>query len=349
MTTLATRSNAPSTRPAPVRRALRWAVPAGLALLAFTVIVALGLGAVRLPPAEVLQALFDRSGSDATASAIVWSIRLPRVIVAVLVGAALAAAGTAMQAILRNPLAEPGVTGVSAGAAFGAVVGITVGLASSLQWGVPIAAFIGAGVVAGILNLVMVLRRDVGTTGIILVGVALNSLAGAGIAALIANARDDALARGALFWLAGDLALRDWSHVAIAVCPIVVGTAYLLARTRALDVLSLGADVATTSGIDVHRTRLIILMAASLVTGAAVAVSGVIAFVGLVVPHAVRLIVGAAHARLLPLAMLAGAIFLLVADTIARAGLGTVVLPTGVVSALVGAPVFLALLLRRRA
>src|SRR5690606_24575148 len=223
----------------------------------------------------------------------------------------------------------------------------TLGLAGGFRWGVPIAAFAGATIVALILQAVLQSRLELGTASIILVGVALNALAGAGISVLIANASDDALVRGAMFWLAGDLELRDWTHVLLAAVPVIAGCAYLLTRIRKLDALALGDEVAATSGVDVRRERLVLLLVASLVTGAAVAVSGIISFVGLVVPHALRLVVGAAHTRLLPLSALFGAAFLLLADTAARTVVTGAVLQTGVVCALLGAPVFLLLLLGR--
>ncbi len=318
-------------------------------LLLVAVVAALCLGAVPLSPAEAIGALFAPGSAAPQQAAVIWSIRLPRIVVAALVGGALATVGAVLQAILRNPLADPGVTGVSAGAALGAVGGIVLGLTGAWHWGVPVAAFVGAAAVALLLQTVLQSRRDLGAASIILVGVSINALAGAGIAVLIANARDDALARGAMFWLSGDLELRTWTHVAISAAPILLGVAVLLTRARALDALALGEDVAATSGVDVHRERLMLLLVASLVTGAAVAVSGVISFVGLVVPHALRLVVGAPHARLLPLSALCGALFLVLADTVARTALTPVILQTGVVCALVGAPVFLALLLSRTA
>ena len=195
-----------------------------------------------------------------------------------------------------------------------------------------------------VLQAVLQANRGASTYTLILVGVSINAFAGAIISMLVANAHDDALARGAVFWLAGDLELRTWDHAAMAAVPVGVGLLLLLTRVRALDALLLGDDVAATSGYDVHRTRLVLLLIASLVTGAAVAVSGVISFVGLVVPHAVRLVVGAKHALLLPLSVVCGALFLVLADTLARAVSVTAVVQTGAVCAVVGAPVFLALL-----
>lgn len=330
------------------RRSVWITAIAATVLLIAVALLSLSLGIVRLSVPETMQALFRPAEAEGSAAAVIWSIRLPRIIVAMLVGAGLATVGAVMQAILRNPLAEPGITGVSAGAAVGAVAGITMGLAGSSQWGIPLAAFAGAAIVSLILQFVLQTRRDLGPATIILVGVSISALAGAIINVLIANAHDDALVRSALFWLAGDLELRSWDHVLIAVAPILLGLAYLLSRIHALDALSLGEQTAATSGVNVARERVLLLLVASLVTGAAVAVSGIISFVGLVVPHAVRLIVGASHARLLPLSALGGALFLVLADTIARAAFGSVVVQTGVVAALVGAPIFLILLLRKR-
>ncbi|MGD9606521.1 MAG: FecCD family ABC transporter permease [Leucobacter sp.] len=330
-------------------RSLAWlAAAAAVLLLGVAALAALSLGIVSLPPGTSLRALIDPAGVERRAAAVVWSIRLPRIAIAMLVGAALATVGTVMQAILRNPLAEPGITGVSAGAAVGAVAGITLGWGASYRWGIPLLAFAGAAVVALVLLAVLQTRRDMGAATVILIGVSISALAGAIINVLIANASDDALVRSALFWLAGDLELRSWEHVALAVGPILLGIAYLLARARALDALALGEQIAATSGVDVARERTLLLLVASLVTGAAVSVSGIISFVGLVVPHALRLIVGASHIRLLPLSALCGALFLVIADTVARTAFGSVVVQTGVVAALVGAPIFLALLLRRQ-
>ena len=328
-------------------RPLLFAALAGVTLVG-AVIASVCLGAVPLDPLDAIRAIADPSGASRQISAIVWSIRLPRTVIAMLVGAALAGVGVVLQAVFRNPLADPGITGVSAGAAVGAVAGITLGLASSFQWGIPLAAFAGSLVVAIILQAVMQSVRGTNTATLILVGVAINSFAGAAIAMLLANARDDALARGAMFWLAGDLELRDWSHVAIVVVPVLVGLAILLTHTRALDALLLGDDVAATSGFSVHRTKLVLLLVTSLVIGAAVSVSGVISFVGLVVPHAVRLVLGGRHSQLLPVSILCGALFLVAADTLARTAFGSTVVQTGAVCALIGAPVFLALLLSRR-
>lgn len=324
-----------------------WTAILGVLALAIAGFLALTLGVASLSPGEAFAALFG----DATSTrhhAVVWSLRIPRIVVAMLVGAALATTGVVMQALLHNPLAEPGITGVSAGAAVGAVACITLGASAEFVWSIPLMAFAGAALVALILQAVLQARKNIDSATIILVGVSISALAGAFIHVLIANARDDALVRSAMFWLAGDLELRSWDHVALAVGPVLAGVAFLFARFRALDALSLGEHVAATSGIHVTRERTVLLLVASLVTGAAVAVSGAISFVGLVVPHAVRLIVGASHVKLLPLSALGGALFMVLADTVARTAFGSTVVQTGVVAALVGAPIFLMMLLRRK-
>lgn len=339
---------APQQEPTVTRTAVWLTTVIAVVLLIFTGLLSLTLGVASLTPAEAFQALVNPEAAGRRDAAVIWSIRLPRIVVAMLVGAALATVGTVMQAILRNPLAEPGITGVSAGAAVGAVAGITFGLNASHRWGVPLLAFAGAAGVATVLLIVLRTRRDMPPATIILVGVSISALAGALINVLIANAPDDALVRSALFWLAGDLELRAWEHVTLVLAPITLGITYLFTRIRALDALALGEQIASTSGVNVNRERTLLLLAASLVTGAAVSVSGIISFVGLVVPHALRLVVGASHARLLPLSALCGALFLTVADTVARTAFGPVVVQTGVVAALVGAPIFLILLLRRQ-
>ena len=322
-------------------------VAAGVLILAVVIAGSLMLGTLALSPTQIVTALIDPA-ADIQASTVIWSLRLPRAVTAALVGAALATVGAVMQAVLRNPLADPGITGVSSGAAVGAVSAIVLGVAGGAVWGVSIMAFVGAAVVALLLQVVLAVRRDLGPAGIVLVGVTISSLGGAAISLLIANAHDDGLARSAMFWLAGDLELRTWTHALLVAVPVLVGLAVLFGRRHTLDALALGDDVAATSGVNVTRERLVLLLVASLVTGAAVAVSGIISFVGLIVPHAVRLVVGASHARLLPVSAVVGALFLVIADTVARTAFSPVVIQTGVVCALVGAPIFLFLLLRRR-
>lgn len=321
----------------------------GVAVLPLAIILSICVGVVQLHPNQALMAILSPHGAgNGDAQAIVWSLRLPRIVVAILVGAGLAAVGVVMQAVFRNPLADPGITGVSAGSAVGAVGALTLGLTTSTTWGVPAAAFIGGVAVA--IVLLVIQRSMVQTTAytLILVGVSINALASGVISILISNAKDDALVRSAMFWLTGDLDLRNWDHVGLAVVPIVAGIALLLGRGHTLNALSLGDDVAATSGINTQRSRMILLLICAVITGAAVSVSGIISFVGLIVPHAIRLLIGSSHGQLLPLSALYGASFLVIADTLARTAFSPAVVQTGAICALVGAPLFLFLLIRKR-
>jgi len=314
--------------------------------------LAISLGPVSIPVGDVVAIVAERLGLPTGAATrhelVVAQIRLPRVLVAALVGAALGMAGAVMQALFRNPLAEPGVTGVSAGAAVGAVLAITCGAAGTFA--LPAAAFAGALLTMAAVCGIAALSRDRGLATVLLVGIALNALLGAVVSALVANAPDERALRGIVFWLQGDLDARTWEHVRLAAAPVLSGLAATAAFARDLDVMMLGDDAARTSGVDVARTRTALLALASLLTGAAVSVSGVIGFVGLVAPHVVRLIAGPGHRPLLPASALLGAVFLVAADTAARLLPAQVALQTGVVTAFAGAPVFLLLVLwsRRR-
>ncbi|WP_202637707.1 FecCD family ABC transporter permease [Bailinhaonella thermotolerans] len=324
----------------------------GLAvLLAAVGGLAIALGPVPVSPGDVVSALGGLLGLPAGEVAardalVVGQIRLPRVLVAALVGAALGVAGAVMQALFGNPLAEPGVTGVSAGAAAGAVLAITSGAAGTAV--VPAAAFAGALATVAVIHAIGAMSR--GPATVLLAGIALNALLGALVSALVANAPDEQSLRGVVFWLQGDLDARTWEHVRLVLWPVLAGVAVTLVFSRDLNVMLLGDDAARAGGVDVTRTRHALLLLASLLTGVAVSVSGVIGFVGLVAPHVIRLALGADHRLLLPASALLGAVFLVLADTVARMTLAPVTLQTGVVTAFVGAPVFLLLVLwtRRR-
>jgi len=325
-----------------------------LVLLAVAGGAAVALGPVAIPVGDVVAILAGRLGlpvGEVTTqeALVVGNIRLPRVITAALVGAALGTAGAVMQALFRNPLAEPGVTGVSAGAAVGAVLAITYGAAGTLA--LPAAAFAGALLTAGLVHGIAAVSRARGLATVLLVGIALNALLGAVVSALVANAPDERALRGIVFWLQGDLDARTWEHVQLVLAPVLAGIAATALLARDLNVMLLGDDAARTGGVDVPRTRGVLLALASLLTGVAVAVSGVIGFVGLVAPHVIRLLASPDHRLLLPASALLGAAFLVTADTAARLLIAPLALQTGVVTALVGAPAFLGLVLwsRRRA
>ena len=283
--------------------------------------------------------------SPATQS-LVWSIRLPRVLLAGLVGASLAVAGATMQAVFRNPLAEPGVTGVSSGAAVVAVILIVTGVAAKAPWVLSAGAFIGALLAVIFVQIVAGLNGGSGAT-LLLVGIALNAFLGAVIAATIANAPHSDDAQQAMFWLNGDLTASNWQDIALAVGPITVGTVILMMLIPELNLLLLGEEQAAATGMRTVWIRQLLLALAALVTAAGVAVTGVISFVGLVVPHLIRLAIGPDHRSLLPISMCLGAVFLILADLVARSLFSPVALQTGTVTAFLGAPALLALILRQ--
>jgi iron complex transport system permease protein len=279
---------------------------------------------------------------------VLWDIRFPRVALAALVGAALGCAGASMQGTFSNPLAEPGIVGVSSGAALGAVGAIVLGLTGLGAWSTTVAAFVG-GVVT--LALVYVAARSDGRTEVvtlILTGIAVNALAGAFIGLLMFVSTDAEL-RSITFWQLGSVAQATWPKVA-AVAPVaLLGTiaAFLLAPK--LDLLALGERSARHIGVDVERLRVTMLVVVGLLTAAAVAVSGIILFVGLVVPHLVRMVVGPAHRVLVVCSALGGAVLLVVGDLAARTLREPAEIPLGVLTALVGSPFFFWLLRRTRA
>ncbi|ELY88563.1 vitamin B12 ABC transporter permease BtuC [Natrinema altunense] len=278
----------------------------------------------------------------ATRQIIVADIRLPRIALAATVGLALAAAGTVMQGFFRNPLADPSIIGVSSGAAAGAVAAIAFPALVPFG-GLHLSAFVGALATA---FLVYAIATDGGRTPVatlLLAGVAVQAFLGAMISYMLVHSGDSL--REAVFWMMGRLNNSQWSDVAFAFPITLVGVLVLCAFRRDLNVLLLGEEDAHHLGIEVERTKLLLLALASVITAAGVAVAGIIGFVGLVVPHIMRLVVGPDHRILLPTSALAGASFLVATDTIARAG--PAVVPVGIITAALGAPFFLFLLTRR--
>ncbi len=277
---------------------------------------------------------------------ILFSIRIPRIVLAGLVGAALSCSGAVFQGLLRNPLADPYVLGVSGGAAVGAIVSIMTGL-GSLPFGVPGLAFAG-----GFLSMLLVWGLS-GVTGerrmdrTLLAGIIVNAFFSALIMFLVSITSGEQI-RSVIFWLMGDLAMAGEGDIALAALFLAAGFVVMFLHARDLNILMTGEETALQLGISVKRTRLFLLLSASLVTGAAVSVSGIIGFVGLIVPHVVRMLIGSDHRLLLPAAALFGGAFLMAADTIARVVMSPAELPVGVVTALCGAPCF-AYLMKRTA
>ena len=335
-----------------VRHRPAWLAVVGFGLLVAVVIVGVALGNVPVAPADTLAILAHRLLGwpvevtwPASAETIVLELRLPRVIMAMSVGVALSLAGATFQGLLRNPLADPYVLGTASGAALGAAVAILLPIQLALLgFGlVHLLAFAGALGAVAVVYRVARLGGLNSMTAVLLTGYAVGSLLAAGLAMTMYLAGSNL--RQIFFYLLGSFSLASWPQVAIGLPIIAFGSAVILTRARSLNGLLLGEETAAHLGLDVRRERLLLLAAASLVTAAAVAMSGLIGFVGLVVPHVVRLVVGANARLLLPLSAIYGAAFLGLADLAARMP-GE--LPVGVVTAVVGAPFFLYLLRRFR-
>ncbi len=280
---------------------------------------------------------------DELATTILWEIRFPRLLVAILIGAALAASGVVMQAYFRNNLASPGLLGVSSGGSAGAVVAIGAGWSTISFYILPLTAVLGA--LAATLAVVGLARRGASTERLLLAGIALNALLGAVTSYVLSNftltyERNAQI----IFWLLGGLEDRNWDHVWMA-SPVIILAALLWPLGRSMDLLSLGATEAQSLGVDVRRLRRRMLALATVMTALAVAVAGTVGFVGLVVPHIFRLMVGPEHRRLVPLALIGGATFVLFCDVVGRSVGG---LRLGVVTAFLGGPFFLWMLWRRK-
>ena len=338
------------------RRALAWVVILAVALAA-SIVVAAALGAARIPAQVSAGVLLERLGiatpwaAEASASQqqIILAIRLPRILCAVLVGVALALVGASMQALFRNPMADPGIVGVSAGGAFGAVLAIATGVAASALLVLPAAAFVGALVASAAVFLFSLRRGRSDLAALLLAGIAITYLCSAATSALISFTYDRDTLREILFWLLGGFDNRSWEHVGLVALPVVLGALVIMRHARALNLLAMGEEDAQSLGVGVQRTRTTLLVVGALMTGAAVAVSGLVGFVGLLVPHMVRLMLGSSDYRLvLPLSALGGGLFLLAADTVARTIIQPAELRVGIVTAFVGAPFFLVQLARRR-
>ncbi len=305
----------------------------------------------------ILHALTGGEG-DAVLSAsdrvIVFDIRLPRVVLGILIGAALAVSGAVMQGLFRNPLADPAIVGVSAGASLGAIAVIVVG-STILQpfvalfgiFALPLAAFFSGLVVTLVLYRVATRRGQTSIATMLLAGIALAALAMA-VSGLLIYVADDQQIRELTFWMLGSLGGASWSKVWSAGPIILAGLAATPFLARALDALALGEATANHLGIPVQRAKNSAILVVAAVTGASVAVSGEIGFVGIVVPHLLRLLIGPSHRYLLPCSALLGASLLLLADAVSRTIVAPAELPIGIVTALVGAPFFLWILLRRR-
>jgi iron complex transport system permease protein len=326
----------------------RSAVIVLLALLLLAGAIDLLVGPASLSPHDVVGAF--SGSSPAWARSVVLDVRLPRVLLAALGGAALALSGHALQGLFRNPLADPSVLGVSSGATLGAVTTLYAGAAlagATLLVAVPTAAFVVALVTVIFAYRLAARGPVVSTTSLVLAGLALSSLASALTSAVLAvSLADWELGRQVLSWMLGGLEDRTLAHVYLLAPLVVLPALGLVPRLRALDALALGEEHALSVGVDVPRLRRDVLVLASLLTAATVSVMGALPFVGLVVPHVARRLAGPAHARSMPVSACLGALLLVVSDTLSRAAAGAFDLRPGVITSLVGAPFFVVLLLR---
>lgn len=306
-------------------------------------IASLAIGAASIPFDTLLAAPF---GGDAEAWLILREVRLPRALLALAIGAGLGMSGAALQALLRNPLAEPGVVGISSTAAFGAVLAFYSGLSLRLPLALPLGGLAGA--LAGTLLILRLTRGTGASLALILAGVALTTFASAGTSLVLSLAPNPYAAYEIIFWLMGSLADRSLTHVALAVPFILAGLSLLLHAARDLEALALGEDSARSLGVDIARLKLVVVVGTALAVGPGVAIAGFIGFVGLLVPHALRPFVGSRPALLLPQCALGGALATLVADIACRLVPTLGELKLGIVTALLGAPYFLWLLTRER-
>ncbi len=343
--------------PTPARfRASRFAVVTVLLVVALvmTVIVSLGSGQYPLSPTEVIGILLQSVGigngwvpDAAPAAGVVLDIRLPRIVLGLLVGWALAVSGVLMQAIFGNPLADAGVVGVSSGAALGAAASISFGLVTLGAWTTPLFAFAG-GLVA--VFSVYLISRSGGRTEVVtllLTGIAINAIAGAGLA-LLTFLGTTSTREQIVFWQLGSLNGALWQNIALVAPLVVIGSVVALVVANSLDLFALGERTARHLGVRVEALRIVVIVTVALLVCAAVAFAGIIAFVGLVIPHLLRMAIGPAHLPLVITSALGGALLIELADLVARTAVPLADLPIGMLTSLIGGPFFLWLLLRAR-
>ncbi len=319
-----------------------WSVSTGSADISFLTVWKIIAGGIPL-----FTSWMDPSSWTDAEEVIVWQIRLPRIFLAAIVGMGLAVAGVAFQGVLRNPLADPYILGVSSGAAFGAALVILLGWQQGWfgAWTLPITAFASAMLTLLIVYRLALIRHRIEMDTILLAGVVVQSFVGAALSFILAISNEHM--QQIVFWLMGSLALSKWEFGWVVAPLVVAGSLIIWFFTRELNIIALGEESAYHVGVEVDRIRIVLLVMASLITGAAVSVSGTIGFVGMIVPHIARFLVGSDHRILLPVSAFLGASLLIAADTLARSVMDPRELPIGVITAFLGAP-FFAFLLRRR-
>ncbi len=314
------------------------------ALFVAAFLASLLVGPAGLPLSTAFQALF--SNENPAAALVMREIRMPRAILAALIGGTLGLTGAVLQGFLRNPLADPNILGISSSAALGAVLVIYTGLSATFALALPLAAMAGA--LLAVMVIYTLSGSHAGTLTLILAGLAISTFAGAMTTLVLNLSPNPYAALEIVYWMLGSLTDRSWTHVLLAAPFIVAGSLLLALSARALDALTLGADVAASLGIDLPRTRTLIVLGAAMAIGAATAVAGAIGFIGLVVPHVLRPLVGRQPSRLLPASAIAGASLLLLADVAVRVIAPARDIKLGVLTALIGAPFFVWLVLKTR-
>lgn len=326
----------------------RWTIMITILVLALfvTIVACLSIGVISIPLNQVITVLLG--GGSEMERFVIINLRLPRIILAAIVGASLAIAGATMQGLFRNPMASPSVLGISSGAAFGASLAIVLGISwTSGAFAIPAMAFIFSFVT---LFLVYAVSRNrsgyVPVETLLLAGIAIGSLFSALVSAMQYFAGDQL--SGVVFWMMGGLDEATWDQVLISITPVILGASVIMVLSRDLNAMMVGEEQAGNLGINVNQVRLVLLLAASLVTAMAVSVSGVIGFVGLIIPHVVRILVGPDHRILLPASVISGALFLILTDTLARTIIAPAELPVGIITSLLGAPFFIYLLMSRK-
>ena len=328
------------------RKKLIWMLLGGSLGILGVSLICLNFGVVSINPKDIISLLLNGT-ADKTKSLIIWQLRAPRIVIAALTGAALSTVGGAFQGILRNPLADPYILGVSAGAALGACVGIALQYATGyyLASYLPLFAFLGAMLSLYLVYLSSKISYSANSTGLLLAGVAITFLFSALITVLLALSKREL--HSMLFWLMGDLSTADWKKISLITLPVIIGCLLLFFSSLDLNALSLGEEEALHLGINTGKLRMRIFFIGSIIIATVVSFTGLIGFVGLIIPHIARLLIGPDHRVMLPASALLGAIFLILCDTLARMVISPSEIPIGAITALVGAPMFIYLLRRK--
>lgn len=329
-------------------RALHWSlIIIGLVVALFvSIVISLSIGAVNISFSEIISILFG--GGSRAHQQIILDLRLPRIALAALVGASLAVAGATMQGLFRNPMASPSVIGISSGAAFGATLAIVLGVSwISGSLAIPAMAFIFSFIALFIVYTISRTRNGyVPVETLLLAGIAVGALFSALVSTMQYFAGEKLAS--VVFWLMGGLNQATWDQVMITFPAVILGCGVILALSRDLNAMMVGEEQAGNLGINVNKTRIVLLLAASLVTAMAVSFAGVIGFVGLIIPHVVRILVGPDHRILLPCSIIGGALFMIWTDTVARTIISPAELPVGIITSILGAPFFIYLLMSRK-